>query len=125
MVGEMDPVDRPVCSASAITGTRPAHDTKFSSSNNGVARDHPSDGFPFGALLVRSDHGRKHSRFFNPARHFYVRPAAQPPIAGSQSTDSGLGRLRGDLSRHLSVLSVRGGLAGVGDLSGRDLQWRE
>jgi hypothetical protein len=33
--------DKPACSASAITGTRPAHDTKFSSSNNGTARDQP------------------------------------------------------------------------------------
>ncbi len=32
--------DRPACSASAITATRPAHDTRFSSSNKGVARDH-------------------------------------------------------------------------------------
>jgi hypothetical protein len=32
--------DSPVCSASSITGTRPAHDTRFSSSNNGVLRDH-------------------------------------------------------------------------------------
>ena len=28
------------CSASAITGTKPAHDTKRSSSNSGVALDH-------------------------------------------------------------------------------------
>ena len=33
--------DNPACSASASTGTRPAHDTRFSSSNIGVARDHP------------------------------------------------------------------------------------
>ena len=30
----------PACSANAITGTRPAHDTKRSSSNNGVALAH-------------------------------------------------------------------------------------
>jgi hypothetical protein len=33
--------DRPARSASAITGTRPAHDTRLSSSNTGVARDQP------------------------------------------------------------------------------------
>jgi hypothetical protein len=33
--------DRPARSASAITGTKPAHDTRFSSSKTGVARDHP------------------------------------------------------------------------------------
>lgn len=32
--------DRPVCSARAITGASPAHDTRFSSSNTGVAVDH-------------------------------------------------------------------------------------
>jgi hypothetical protein len=32
--------DNPACSASAITGTRPAHDTRFSSSNTAVLRDH-------------------------------------------------------------------------------------
>ena len=36
---EMSP-DSPACSASAITRTSPAHDTKFSSSNSGVALDH-------------------------------------------------------------------------------------
>jgi hypothetical protein len=33
--------DNPVCSASAITGTRPAYDTKCGSSKIGVARDQP------------------------------------------------------------------------------------
>ncbi len=32
--------DSPARSASAITGTSPAHDTKLVSSNNGVTRDH-------------------------------------------------------------------------------------
>ncbi|GAA5034211.1 hypothetical protein GCM10023317_86680 [Actinopolymorpha pittospori] len=32
--------DRPARSANAITGTNPAHDTKFCSSNTSVARDH-------------------------------------------------------------------------------------
>jgi hypothetical protein len=32
--------DRPARSANTITGTRPAYDTRFASSNNGVARDH-------------------------------------------------------------------------------------
>ena len=32
--------DSPACSASASTGTSPAHDTRFSSSKTGVARDH-------------------------------------------------------------------------------------
>lgn len=32
--------ESPACSANAITGTRPAHDTTCSSSNSGVALDH-------------------------------------------------------------------------------------
>jgi len=32
--------ESPARSASAITGTSPAHDTRFSSSNMNVARDH-------------------------------------------------------------------------------------
>lgn len=32
--------DSPACSANAITGTSPAHDTRCSSSNSGVAVDH-------------------------------------------------------------------------------------
>ncbi len=31
--------DRPACSARAITGTRPAHDTRLSSSNRGASWD--------------------------------------------------------------------------------------
>jgi hypothetical protein len=33
--------DSPARSARPITGANPANDTRFSSSNNGVARDHP------------------------------------------------------------------------------------
>ena len=32
--------DNPACSASAITGASPAHDTRCASSNSGVAIDH-------------------------------------------------------------------------------------
>jgi hypothetical protein len=45
--------DRPACSASAITGTRPAHDTRFSSSNNGTARDQPCGSFTVSAFSDR------------------------------------------------------------------------
>jgi hypothetical protein len=45
--------DRPACSASAITGTNPAYDTRFSSSNSGCARDQPSGTFTVGAFLDR------------------------------------------------------------------------
>jgi hypothetical protein len=43
--------DKPARSASAITGTRPAHDTRFSSSNCGCARDQPSGNFTVSAFL--------------------------------------------------------------------------
>jgi hypothetical protein len=42
--------DRSARSASAITGTKPANDTRFSSSNNGVARDHPCGSFTLSAF---------------------------------------------------------------------------
>jgi hypothetical protein len=42
--------DRPARSASAITGTKPANDTRFSSSNNGVARDHSCGSFTISAF---------------------------------------------------------------------------
>jgi hypothetical protein len=47
--------DRPACSASAITGTRPAHDTKCSSSKIGVARDQPCDSLTDSAFRNRVD----------------------------------------------------------------------
>jgi hypothetical protein len=46
--------DSPACSASAITGTRPAHDTRFSSSNNGGRRPRVRS-VHFHRLLVPSD----------------------------------------------------------------------
>jgi hypothetical protein len=45
--------DRPACSANAITGARPAYDTRFSSSNNGTARDQPCGSFTIGAFSDR------------------------------------------------------------------------
>src|SRR4051794_8800614 len=47
--------ESPACSANAITGTRPASDTRLSSSNKGVALDHACDSFTSSALSVRSD----------------------------------------------------------------------
>jgi hypothetical protein len=44
--------DRPACSASAITGTKPANDTRFSSSNSTVVRDQPCGSFTVSAFLV-------------------------------------------------------------------------
>jgi hypothetical protein len=45
----------PVCSANAITETNSAHDTKRSSSNNGVALANTCGGFTSNACLVRKD----------------------------------------------------------------------
>ena len=42
--------ERPARSASAITGTSPAHDTSEPSSNSDVARDQPSGGFTISAF---------------------------------------------------------------------------
>jgi hypothetical protein len=42
--------DRPARSASAITDTNPANDTRCSPSNSGVARDQPCDSFTVGAF---------------------------------------------------------------------------
>ena len=42
--------DNPARSANPITGTRPAHDTRCSSSNTGVARDHSSGSFTLSAF---------------------------------------------------------------------------
>src|SRR3954454_21684531 len=47
--------ESPACSANAITGTRPASDTRLSSSNKAVALDHACDSFTSSALSVRSD----------------------------------------------------------------------
>ena len=47
--------DRPALSASAITGTRPAHDTRFSSSNSGAAADQACDSFTESAFRNRAD----------------------------------------------------------------------
>jgi hypothetical protein len=47
--------DSPACSANAITGTSPMHDTKCSSSNSGVALDHPSGSFTSSAFSARLD----------------------------------------------------------------------
>jgi len=44
--------DRPARSASAITGTSPAHDTRCSSSNSSVARDHASGSFTLSAFWL-------------------------------------------------------------------------
>jgi hypothetical protein len=45
--------DNPVCSASSSTGTNPAHDTKFMSSNAATPRSHPCDNFTESVLLIR------------------------------------------------------------------------
>ena len=61
-----------VCSANPITGTKPAHETRRSSSKTGTARDQPSCSFTFGAFcsLIRS--GTRHSRFSKHRRHLNV-----------------------------------------------------
>lgn len=45
--------DKPVCSASSSTGTRPVHDTRFTSSNTATPRSHQCDNFTESALLIR------------------------------------------------------------------------
>jgi hypothetical protein len=62
--------DRPACSASAITGTRPAHDTRFSSSNSGVVRDQPSGNFTVSAFLDQLNQDLDTSKFSRSRRHF-------------------------------------------------------
>lgn len=48
--------DSPACSASAITGTSPAHDTRFSSSNRTTGPDHLCNNFTGSALrALRSE----------------------------------------------------------------------
>ena len=47
--------ERPARSANAITGTRPAHDTRFSSSKIGTARDHTSGSFTLSAFWLGPD----------------------------------------------------------------------
>ena len=45
--------DNPACSASSITGTRPAHDTRFASSNTATPRSQACDPCTESALLIR------------------------------------------------------------------------
>jgi hypothetical protein len=45
--------DNPARSVNAITGTNPAHDTRFSSSNSGCARRQPSGSFTVSAFVDR------------------------------------------------------------------------
>ena len=71
--------DSPACSANAITGTKPASDTRSSSSNSGVALDHGCDRFTSSAFWVSSNQGPQHSRFSCPRRHFHVSPAEAAP----------------------------------------------
>ena len=78
--------DSPACSANPISGTRPAHDTRFSSSKTGVARDQTSGSFTLSAFCGLAGPGPRHSRFSKPRRHINVqtrRPTSYP------STDSG------------------------------------
>jgi hypothetical protein len=58
--------DRPARSASAITGTSPAHDTRFSSSKTGVARDHTSGSFTISAFSERLNEGLDNPHSFDP-----------------------------------------------------------
>ena len=55
--------DSPACSAKAITGTKPASDTRCSSSNSGVAVDHVCDSFTSSAFWIQDQSGFRHSRF--------------------------------------------------------------
>src|SRR6266508_4063295 len=68
--------DRPASSASAITGASPTHDTRSSSSNCGVALDHPSGSFTIGAFSARLDQDLCQPRFSLPRRHL---PCPDPP----------------------------------------------
>jgi hypothetical protein len=49
--------DSPARSANPISGTRPAHDTRFSSSKTGVARDQTSGSFTFSAFCGLTEPG--------------------------------------------------------------------
>jgi hypothetical protein len=71
--------DRPARSASAITGTNPAYDTRFSSSNSGCARDQPSGSFTVSAFLDRANQDVDTPDSLDPEGTFSINaPTAQP-----------------------------------------------
>src|SRR6266508_4720038 len=71
--------DRPACSASAITGTNPAYDTRLSSSNKGCARDQPSGNFTVSAFLDRVNQDVDTPDSLDPEGTFSINaPTAQP-----------------------------------------------
>jgi hypothetical protein len=78
--------DRHVCSAKAITGASPAHDTSRSSSNSGADWDQACDNFTESAFRNRADQGPQQSRFSQYRRHFHHSHAIQ---TATPSTDSG------------------------------------
>ena len=83
--------DSPACSASAITGTRPAHDTRWASSNSGVALTTSE----VVSLPVPSRCGRDPEvdtpDSSVPRRHFYLcSPHANTSPPADYSTDRGL-----------------------------------
>ena len=76
--------DSPARSARAITGTRPAHDTKCSSSNTGVARDHTSGNFTLSAFWTRCNQELHTPDSPNQKAHQRPDPPSyQLPIRGS------------------------------------------
>ena len=61
--------DRPVCSANASTGTSPAQDTKFGSSNKAMARDRSWDGCHRKCRSEPGCSGPQHPTFQAGVRH--------------------------------------------------------
>lgn len=68
------------CSADAITGASPAHDTRFGSSKLTRARDHSWDSTHRECPVALVGAGLPQSRFFQPSRHFLYFPLSATPV---------------------------------------------
>jgi hypothetical protein len=77
--------DNPARSASAITGTRPANDTKFTSSNSGTARHEPCGNFTTGAFSDRVNQDFDTPDSLDPEGTFAINaPDNDLPVHGSR-----------------------------------------
>jgi hypothetical protein len=77
---------KPACSARAITGTRPAHDTRLSSSNTAESGPNVWDTFTGSAFLVPVGLLRREHQSFQLRGHFphFNTPTTSPFIGGSR-----------------------------------------
>jgi hypothetical protein len=81
--------ESPACSARPITGASPAHDTRRSSSNTGVARDHASGSFTSSAFSARTNQELDTPDSPDREGTLTIRPAETRPRPPSRSTDRG------------------------------------